>query len=132
MKKLYNLLAIIVLTIFIAACSQTPKTQKGTVETQEKAPDNPVVATEEVDKKSLNAADRIGSQLEELGDGLTEEQRARLDELSQKYDRSRAGSQEERRAMRQQMQNEVNNILTPEQRAKLDQNRKTRKGASDN
>jgi Spy/CpxP family protein refolding chaperone len=132
MKKINIWLTISILSIFAVSCSQTSKAPKGNSETQEKAAESQASTPENDQEKSLNAGDRLGSQLDELGESLTADQRAKLDELSRKYDLSRSGSQDERRAMRQQMQNEVNNILTPEQRAKLEQNRKARKGASGN
>ena len=136
MKRVNILLVMGALLVLAASCSQSSKTQKSNVEAMEQPAENQTpeagAPAEEKGNADMNPASRLGGQLDQMNAGLTEEQKMKLDEIAKKYDLSKAGSQEDRKAMREQMQNDINSVLTPEQRAKLDENRKARKAASGN
>jgi Spy/CpxP family protein refolding chaperone len=139
MKKA-NIIFIAVIGLMIAVgCSQSSKTQKSTSESQEQQMDSGNEMTNEEGTGSLtekmadaNPSDRIGTQLDQLNMSLTEDQKNKMNEISNKYDFNNVSNQQERKAMRDQMMNEINNVLTPEQRAKLDESKKARKDASGN
>jgi Spy/CpxP family protein refolding chaperone len=135
MKKINFLLALAVLLVFAASCSQSSKTQKSNVEAQEQPTiesDATPGSEETKGNADMSPGSRMAKQLDQVGSSLTEEQRMQLEEIAGKYDMSKATTQEERRAMRDQLQNEMNSILTPEQRAKLDEKKKARKAESGN
>jgi Spy/CpxP family protein refolding chaperone len=139
MKKA-NVIFIAIVGLMIAVgCSQSSKTQKSTSESQEQNVDAGTESTAEEGTGSImekmadaNPGERIGKQLDEMNMSLTEDQKNKMNEISNKYDFNNVSNHQERKAMRDQMMNEINNVLTPEQRAKIDEGKKARKEAAGN
>lgn len=139
MKKANVIFIAIVGLLLAVGCSQSSKTQKSSTESQEQNVDStsemaPEEGTGSLTEKKMDANpnERIGKQLDQMNMSLTEDQKNQLDEISNKYDFNNVSNQQERKALRDQMMNEINSVLTPEQRAKLDEGRKARKDGSGN
>ncbi|MCB0571984.1 MAG: hypothetical protein KDC66_19595 [Phaeodactylibacter sp.] len=121
MKKSIMFFLFATLLIGLGSCSQSSKSQgaKEVAETPE--------GKNEGKARDIDVVARSTEQLQKLGVTLDDAQQAQLQELAAKYDFSNVNTQEERRAMRQNLQRDIyDNILTPEQRAAIDGMRENR------
>lgn len=121
MKKSILFFLFATLLIGLGSCSQSSKSQ-GAKEVVE-APE----AKYEGQARDIDVAARANEQLQKLGVTLDDAQQVKLQEITAKYDFSSANNQEQRRAMRQELQKDIYaNVLTPEQQAAVDGMRESR------
>lgn len=124
MKKQLFLLVALLVILAATACSDSKNTTKNAetpaAEESAQAPANAA--------KSAVPSDRILSQLDPSGIELDAEQRAKLDEISSKYDFSSTTDRTARKQLIQQYQNEImNSVFTEDQKAAFLQYQESRK-----
>ncbi|HRW75895.1 MAG TPA: hypothetical protein P5563_08320 [Saprospiraceae bacterium] len=124
MKRNTFFFAFVLGTLMIISCSES---KKSTSSDEQSAPAMEAPAAEASPKKAVDPVGRVTGQFNELGIELTEDQQAQLNALSAKYDFNGAADREARQKMRTEFQNEMYNILTPEQQELYNQKRKDRK-----
>lgn len=126
MKKI--LLSLFAATLFVSliGCSNSKKSGETSNETPEAALEETQTTTSDTKDAGVDAYGRVAGQMEQLGIELSEDQQRLLQETSGKYDFNSAGNAEQRKAMRQEYQQEMYNILTPEQQAVYDDKRQNR------
>lgn len=129
MKRILFSFLAATLVIGLFSCSNSKKSgetsTEGTEVVQEEAPETADDAVSQVDA-GRDAFGRMNSQMEQLGIELSEEQQRQLQEVSGRFDLNSATNAEQRKALRQQLQQEMYNILTPEQQAVYDGQRQNR------
>ncbi|MEZ5030600.1 MAG: hypothetical protein R2787_04300 [Saprospiraceae bacterium] len=124
MKRNTFFFAFVLGTLMIISCSES---KKSTSSDEQSAPAMEAPAAEASPKIAVDPVGRVSGQFNELGIELTEDQQAQLNALSAKYDFNGAADREARQKMRTEFQNEMYNILTPEQQELYNQKRKDRK-----
>lgn len=123
MKRNTFFFAFVLGTLMIISCSES---KKSTSSDEQSAPAMEAPAASK-SEKAVDPVGRVTGQFNELGIELTEDQQAQLNALSAKYDFNGAADREARQKMRTEFQNEMYNILTPEQQELYNQKRKDRK-----
>jgi hypothetical protein len=126
MKINLPIFLVIFATTFFISCSDSNETAtEGESTTTE-------IATEEAGskprpKQNMSPSQRLSTQFEELGLGLSAEQVSQIDAIAAKYDFDNAADRDARKAMRQTFQNEVfENVLTAEQQSAYNQSKAER------
>lgn len=126
MKKIF--LSFFAATLFVSliGCSNSKKSGETSSETPETAVEETQTTTSDAKEAGVDAYGRVAGQMEQLGIELSEDQQRLLQEAAGKYDFNSASNAEQRKAMRQEFQQEMYNILTPEQQAVYDEKRQNR------
>lgn len=132
-STLFSLLLGLVV-LLAGACSQSNKTPKNNAENSEQISNEAKETAQNADNMDNQVANdrsdyrdplgRVANQLSKIGSELSQDQMRQINEISSRYNLQDANSPEERKAMLKQMQEEINGVLTPEQRAKLEEMRR--------
>lgn len=124
MKKQFLLLTALATILAITSCSDSKNaTQNSDAPATEESAQTPQNAA-----KAAAPTDRILSQLDPSGIELDAEQKAKLDEISSKYDFNAATDRAARKQMIQQYQAEImNDVFTEEQKASFLKYQESRK-----
>lgn len=126
MKINLSLFLVIVATTFFFSCSDS-KTASSENESTSTEISSEETASKPRPKQNMSPSQRLSTQFEELGLGLSAEQVSQIDAIAANYDFNNAADRDARKAMRQTFQNEVfENVLTAEQQSAYNQSKAAR------
>lgn len=126
MKINLSLFLVIFATTFFFSCSDS---NKSTTEGESTSTEMATEGTESKPrpKQNLSPSQRLSTQFEELGLGLSAEQVSQINAIAANYNFDNAADRDARKAMRQSFQNEVfENVLTAEQQSAYNQSKAAR------